>query len=241
MRTPTRLLEPVLAAGGAAVFVLLALLVATGLSDVVDLPIIRAVRAPELDGVLSPLGVITELGATEWAVGATAIASVLVALAIGPWRHGVAAAATITFAAVATSLIKLAVARTRPEVLEPIIREAGFSFPSGHASHSAVGYGILAVLVSRTRLPRAVRIGLIVALVILVFLIGLSRVWLGVHYPTDVLAGWVAGGVVVTLFATFTRSVSREAAPVAVDATPDDELVRRGRSAGDPSYDRPHE
>ena len=56
-------------------------------------------------------------------------------------------------------------------------------------------YGVLAVLVARSRLPRGVRIGLIAALGVLVFLIGLSRVWIGVHYPTDVLAGWVFGAL----------------------------------------------
>ena len=238
---PTRWLEPALALGGSVVFLLLALLVGAGLSDGLDLPIIRAVRAPELHGLLSPLGLLTELGAPEWAVGFTAVASLLVALAIGPWRHGAAAAASIAIAALAISLIKVAVGRTRPEVLEPIIREAGFSFPSGHASHSAVGYGILAVLVSRTRLPAAVRTAIVVGLVVLVVLIGLSRVWLGVHYPTDVVAGWAVGVVVVTLFASFTRTVSREASTVALDAPVDGDPAVVGGSADGPSYDRPHE
>lgn len=224
---------------GVVAFLLLALLVATGGSEMIDRPIIQAVRAPDLHELLEPLRVITELGSTLWAVGVTSVASLLVALAIGPWRHGVAAAATITVAALANSLIKLAVARTRPELLEPIIREAGFSFPSGHASHSAVGYGILAVLVSRTRLPRAARAAIVIGLVVLVFLIGLSRVWLGVHYPTDVLAGWIAGGVVATLFASFTRGVSREPAPVAVDAPADgSEGDAEPGPPGAPSYDR---
>ena len=233
------LLAPALAVLGVVAFLLLALLVAVGMSPTIDLPIIRAVRAPELHELLGPLRVITELGSTLWAVGVTSVVSLLVALAIGPWRHGVAAAAAITVAALANSLIKLAIARTRPEVLEPIIREAGFSFPSGHASHSAVGYGILAVLVSRTRLPRPVRLAIVVGLVVLVFLIGLSRVWLGVHYPTDVLAGWIAGGVVVTLFASFTRSVSREPAAMAVDTPADGaEADGPGGRPPSPSYDR---
>jgi undecaprenyl-diphosphatase len=240
MRTPRGLLAPALAVAGVAVFLLLAVLVAAGLSDAIDVPIIRAVRAPELHGVLQPLRYVTELGSTIAAVGVTSVVALLVAYGIGPWRHGIAAAAAIIVAALGNSLIKLAVARTRPELIEPIIREAGFSFPSGHASHSAVGYGILAVLVSRTRLPRAVRVGIVTGLVVLVFLIGLSRVWLGVHYPTDVLAGWVAGGVVAVLFASFTRDVSREAAPVAVDAPADAERVD-DRGPSDPSYDRDDE
>jgi undecaprenyl-diphosphatase len=83
-----------------------------------------------------------------------------------------------------------------------------------------VAYGILAVVISRSRLPRPLRITLIGTLVLVVFLIGLSRVWLGVHYPTDVLAGWAAGAVIVLLYRWFTRAVSREPAEVAMDAEP---------------------
>src|SRR5919106_1728351 len=83
-----------------------------------------------------------------------------------------------------------------------------------------VAYGILAVLVSRSRLPAPWRIGIVVALGAVVALIGISRIWLGVHYPTDVLAGWAAGGVVVLAYAALTRRVSPEPAEGAVDADP---------------------
>jgi undecaprenyl-diphosphatase len=70
-------------------------------------------------------------------------------------------------------------------------------------------------------LPRAVRGALIGALLLLVLLIGLWRIWLGHHYPTDVLAGWTAGAVIVLLYRWFTRPVPREPAEgVAVDTGP---------------------
>jgi undecaprenyl-diphosphatase len=92
-----------------------------------------------------------------------------------------------------------------------------------------VAYGVLAVLVSRSRLPRVVRRIVMVALAVLIGLIGLSRVWLGVHYPTDVLAGWAAGGVIVLVYAAITRRVSLEPAEGAVDA--DQGAQRSGRPA----------
>jgi membrane-associated phospholipid phosphatase len=92
-----------------------------------------------------------------------------------------------------------------------------------------VAYGILAVLVSRSFLPRTTQLVVFGAVVALVFLIGLSRVWLGVHYPSDVIAGWVAGATVVLVYASFTRGVSREPAEAAVAA--DRAAPRSDRSA----------
>ena len=65
---------------------------------------------------------------------------------------------------------------------------------------------------------------IVVGLGALVALIGISRVWLGVHYPTDVIAGWAAGGVIVLAYAALTRRVSPEPAEGAVDA---DRAARR--------------
>lgn len=201
------------------VFVLLAVGVSLDLTDPVDLAIIGAVRTPELRDLLSPLRLITELGST-WAVTAVAAITLFVGAAIGPWLHGAIGAVTIGLAALGNSALKVAMARERPEVLEPIITEHGFSFPSGHSALGMVGYGVLAVLVSRTRLAPPLRRGIIVGLVVLIGLIGLSRPWLGVHYPSDVLAGWAAGAVVVLAFARITRRVSPEPAEGAADEDP---------------------
>ena len=206
---------------GALLFVLgLAVLVATDRADPFDASVIRAVRDPELHDRLAFLQPLTELGST----GAVSLVAGLVAalgIAVGPWRHGVIGAATIAIASAAVEGVKAVIARERPDLLEPIVVEHGFSFPSGHSTLSMVAYGILAVLVLRSRLPRPVRGGLAVALAVLVVLVGISRVWLGVHYPTDVIAGWTTGVLVVAAFAAFTRGVSTEPAAAAVDVDPE--------------------
>lgn len=208
-----------LASGGFAIVAALSLLVVSGASAPADRMIIEVVRAPELSTLLAPLRPITELGST-WAVTLVALLTVAVGVAIGPWIHGVIGAGVIATASLGNSLLKTAIARERPDLLEPILVERGFSFPSGHAALGMVAWGVLAVLVSRTRMPVEVRRGLVIGLGVLVFLIGLSRVWLGVHYPTDVLAGWTAGAVVVLLYARLTRAVPREPAAAAVDEDP---------------------
>ncbi len=208
--------------------VALAVMVSTDLTDAFDGTIIAAVRAAALHDLLAPLGVITELGST-WAVVVIAFLTFAVGVAIGPWLHGAAGALTIGVASVANSALKALIARARPDLLDPIVVERGFSFPSGHSALGMVAYGVLAVLVSRSRLPLAARRIVIVALATLIVLIGLSRIWLGVHYPTDVLAGWAAGGVIVLAYAALTRRVSPEPAAGAVDV--DQGAQRSGRPA----------
>jgi undecaprenyl-diphosphatase len=210
---------PILAFGGAGIVVLLALAVTSGASEAFDRSIIEVVRANGLHDMMSPLRVITELGSTG-TVTIVAVLTLLVGILIGPWLHGLAGAITIGLASLGNQTLKAIIARARPDLLDPIVEERGFSFPSGHSALGMAAWGILGVLVMRSRLPLAVRRAIVALLAVVIFLIGLSRVWLGVHYPTDVLAGWTAGAVIVLLYARLTRRVSPEPAAAAVDADP---------------------
>ena len=214
--------------GGILAFLGIAGLVVVDATDGFDAALIEAVRTADHAHLLDFLRPTTELGGTI-AVTVVALLTLLLGAAAGPWRHGVFGAAVIGAAALAVEIIKATVGRTRPDLLEPIIVEHGFSFPSGHASLSMVAYGTLAVLVSRSYLPRGARLAVYGVVMALVFLIGLSRVWLGVHYPSDVIAGWVAGATVVLVYASLTRRVSREPAEAVVAA--DRAAPRSDRSA----------
>ncbi len=208
-----------LALGGILLVIGLAVLVSIDASDAFDRALIEAVRDPDLHASLGFMRALTELGSTG-AMTVLAVLAAVVGLAIGPWRHGLIGAAVIGAASVGVEIVKAVMARARPDLLEPVIEEHGFSFPSGHATLSMVGYGILAVLITRSRLPVWLETLIVVGLGLLVVLIGISRVWLGVHFPTDVIAGWAAGWVIVVGYAAFTREVSREPAAGAADADP---------------------
>jgi undecaprenyl-diphosphatase len=92
-----------------------------------------------------------------------------------------------------SNLLKLGVARPRPDIVPHLVNVHDMSFPSGHAMLSAVTYLTLAALLSRAEQYRSTRIFFLAAGIFLTLLIGLSRLYLGVHYPTDVMAGWCAG------------------------------------------------
>jgi undecaprenyl-diphosphatase len=83
--------------------------------------------------------------------------------------------------------------RPRPPYAEMVPYVTTASFPSGHSMLSTVVYMTLAVLLARTTRQRCFKIYLIAVAAFLTTIIGFSRVYLGVHYPTDVLAGWAAG------------------------------------------------
>ena len=87
--------------------------------------------------------------------------------------------------------LKLVFAKPRPHLWTPLIVEHSYSFPSGHALGSSVLYGFLAVLLA-SQYPRY-RVGIYGIAVVIVGSIGLSRLFLGVHYPTDIIAGYAVG------------------------------------------------
>jgi undecaprenyl-diphosphatase len=89
--------------------------------------------------------------------------------------------------------MKSVFSRPRPSIA-PHLREAfSSSFPSGHAMQSAIIYLTLGAMLMRITQGRLTKIYCCTVAMLLTFLVGLSRVWLGVHYPTDVLAGWIVG------------------------------------------------
>ncbi|MGR9279118.1 phosphatase PAP2 family protein (plasmid) [Rhizobium leguminosarum] len=95
----------------------------------------------------------------------------------------------------ASTLLKILVARPRPDIVPHLVEVSDLSFPSGHAMVSAVTYLTLGALLARTQRYRSTRIFVMGTGVFLAVLIGLSRIYLGVHYPTDVFAGWCAGAL----------------------------------------------
>lgn len=117
--------------------------------------------------------------------------------ATGPaWWAG----ATMAAGGILGALLKLLVGRDRPDLLDPVAQAAGYSFPSGHALNSALAAAILLrVLLPAVRDRPGRRAALWAAAVGMPLLTGFSRVGLGVHYTSDVVAGWLFGVAVAAV------------------------------------------
>ncbi len=114
-------------------------------------------------------------------------------------------------------LLKNLFGRERP--LIPLLEQAsGLSFPSGHALMSVTFYGLMIYIVWHTVKHRAAKWSLIICLLVLIHLIGFSRVYLRVHYPTDVIAGFAMGFLWLVISLKVIRQIekftSKKIAPV---------------------------
>lgn len=133
------------------------------------------------------------------ALGSVPVLTLMVVVAVGLLaieRHWLTAAATVAATlsgSAAITLVKGEVGRPRPDLVEHLVHVTNQSFPSGHAAGSALVYLTLAGLGGQVTRDRRARRYLMAVAILLVGAIGISRVYLGVHWPSDVLAGWSFG------------------------------------------------
>jgi undecaprenyl-diphosphatase len=148
-----------------------------------------------------PLGPywVEELMRDASALGSVLVVTLLsVAVVVTLWMEKQRTAAVwlamaVLSAAGISSLLKHLFARERPDLLATELLPASFSFPSGHAFLSAVVYLTVGALLTRLIQSQRTRIFVLLVAVLLTALTGTSRVYLGVHYPSDILAGWTLG------------------------------------------------
>jgi len=100
--------------------------------------------------------------------------------------------------------------RPRPDLVPHMTQVDSPSFPSGHAQESAVIYFTLAAMLARLVEPRRLKLYFLGLAALFSFLVGMSRVYLGVHYPSDVLAGWMAGLAWAVLLWTVASYLQRQ-------------------------------
>ena len=160
------------------------------------------------DPALTPfVKLITYLGNYQ-----TIVILCLVLLIIKPLRvvYGISVSTGAVFVTVLNKSIKHAVHRPRPSDVMHLVNEGGFSFPSGHSITSMFVYGLLIYLVRKNVKNRKIADLLTIVFAVPLILIGPSRIYLGVHYPTDVLAGWCLGAAVVVIWIKLIRKFYEE-------------------------------
>ncbi|TGB03983.1 phosphatase PAP2 family protein [Halobacillus salinus] len=151
------------------------------------------VMAIRTGGLGTFFGWVTELGSVRWIVIASIILAIYLLLSslFSRWVLVYFAVNMLGISAL-TKVLKVSFERSRPEVLAEY-DGTGFSFPSGHSTGAITYYGFLIYLVVSSSLSKQWKWGLNLFLGLVILLIGISRVYLGVHYLTDIAAGFTFG------------------------------------------------
>jgi undecaprenyl-diphosphatase len=191
----------VLVAGGVWLFAELADEVREGETRQIDEAILMAMRTP--GNPSDPLGPrwLEEMERDFTALGGVGVLG-LITLAICAFlvldqkgRAAVLVLIAVVGALVLSSLLKSGFQRPRPDLVPHGSYVYTTSFPSGHSTMSAATYLTLGALLARVQPRRRLKVLLLGFATLLTLIVGCSRVYLGVHWPTDVLAGWTAGGI----------------------------------------------
>jgi undecaprenyl-diphosphatase len=171
--------------------------------------LVATLRTPALDRVMYAF---TYLG-NGLTLTLLAGASVAVFAIARRYREAILLALSLVAGTVFFSVVKALVGRPRPPLEDARIVQGGLSFPSGHSTLAAMFYGTLAYFIIRELRREWARIAVGVVAGLLVLAIGVSRVYLGVHYPSDVAAGWAAGVVWLGLVFAMEHAWLRRAVP----------------------------
>lgn len=163
-----------------------------------DRPVLRWLAAHRDGEMTVAMELLTSLGGPVVLPLIAAAGALLLSWRARSWTAAAVVALTATGSGVITLAGKHLVGRQRPALEYSVTGDGGFSFPSGHALNSLAILGVLAVLLARTMHSWSRRVWTLTCAAVVIGLIGLSRLYLGVHWLTDVLAAWLLGGLWLT-------------------------------------------
>lgn len=113
------------------------------------------------------------------------------------YKKGIFFSIIICLDTIVNLIVKKIIGRNRPDKINWLVIEKGYSFPSGHAMISITFYGLLIYFITKSNIKKSTKILLSIILGVLILLIGLSRIYLGVHYFSDVIGGLLWGGLLL--------------------------------------------
>ncbi|WP_328394915.1 phosphatase PAP2 family protein [Nocardia sp. NBC_00416] len=190
--------------------------VAGGATARVDRPVHDWVLTWRDEPLTTAATVITHLGGSA-AMWLLAILVCAILLKRGARADLLLVAGVGAASAILVPVSKQLIGRARPPAADRLVEVGESAFPSGHSLGSAAVVGVVAVLFWMRSRHRILRWAVAVLAAVFVTLVGLSRIYLGVHWPTDVLAGWTLGGLLIVLGLLARRRI---ADPVSRDGQP---------------------
>jgi undecaprenyl-diphosphatase len=193
-------MKPIVAISGLlAAFAAISGAVISGIGKTADRSVLLAFRAHNDPLRLVGPDWLPEAARNLTSIGSVTLLTLVVAIAVGCLiiSNQTLAARRLLVAFIGglilLSLLKWGIARPRPDFVLPLGEVFTYSFPSGHAALSAATYLTLAAIITRIASDRPFCVFIVSVSLTLTFAAGLSRVYLGLHYPSDVLAGWCLG------------------------------------------------
>ena len=166
----------------------------------VDEAVTEAIVSYRGDGLTDFLTFATHLGDRNAYAAITAMLALFFFLKKRSWKFILQTTVVLALASLSSIVLKRVFNRERPS-LEQLVEVNTLSYPSGHSMSAMAFYGFLIFLCVRHGMPRWLRFVLVTILILLIISIGISRIYLGVHYPTDVAGGFIGGLIWVTFCA----------------------------------------
>lgn len=169
---------------GIVIFITMVVLLLTGNVTSLDNSIYNTIISCKSDAMTMFMTIITMMCDTEFII----VATLLLVLLIKNKKMGGMIASNVVLCSVINTIIKHIFLRPRPVGIK-LIEQGGYSFPSGHSMMAVAFYGLLIYIIWNTKWRNVWKIFTTTLLVILILLIGISRIYVGVHFASDVIAG----------------------------------------------------
>lgn len=188
------------------IFILIMVLVLLGYTTSIDSYVYNLVTSNMTDGKNNFFKFITLLGSTKYMI-CMCIVFLIIAVLTNKKRLTTNVILGLITSTIVNNVIKIIVCRERPDVLK-LVEETTYSFPSGHTMAATMLYGILIYYVYNSKLNKYIKILLITLLSLLIILIMISRIYLGAHYATDVVAGLFLSAFLVIIMVNICKKIT---------------------------------
>ncbi len=188
------------------IFILIMVLVLLGYTTSIDSYVYNLVTSNMTDGKNNFFKFITLLGSTKYMI-CMCIVFLIIAVLTNKKRLTTNVILGLITSTIVNNVVKIIVCRERPDVLK-LVEETTYSFPSGHTMAATMLYGILIYYVYNSKLNKYIKILLITLLSLLIVLIMISRIYLGAHYVTDVVAGLFLSAFLVIIMVNICKKIT---------------------------------